>query len=145
MNTNKKYLTNDELAELAVGSVYHKEDEDGVLHFYRCLQEQMDAYGRLSATLGEWSGRTNGVRLDFVTDSSLFSFKVIVGKKYELFVNGVKEDHIELGAGEVFFKPLDTSNGENRFLNEVRKTIKDTVQFKFCAMFIEMREKSMMQ
>ena len=114
MKTNRKYLTNSELAELAVGSVYHKEDEDGVLHFYRCLQEQMDAYGKLSATLGEWSGRTNGVRLDFVTDSSLFSFKVIVGKKYELFVNGVKEDHIELGAGEVFFKTLDTSNGENR-------------------------------
>lgn len=114
MNFNKKYLTNAELIELAVGSVYNEVDENGVLHLYRCLREQMDAYLKLSDNLGEWSGRTNGVRLDFVTDSSLFSFKVVVGKKYELFINGVKEDHIELSNGEVFYKELDTSNGENR-------------------------------
>ena len=114
MNFNKKYLTNAELIELAVGSVYNEVDENGILHLYRCLREQMDAYLKLSDNLGEWSGRTNGVRLDFVTDSSLFSFKVVVGKKYELFINGVKEDHIELSNGEVFYKELDTSNGENR-------------------------------
>ena len=114
MNRNKKYFTNESLAEIAVGSVYNKVDENGVLHLYRCLPEQMDAYWKLSDNLGEWSGRTNGVRLDFVTDSSLFSFKVVVGKKYELFVNGIKEDHIELSKGEIFYKELDTSNGENR-------------------------------
>ena len=114
MNFNKKYLTNSELISLAVGSVDYVEDEDGVIHFYRCLREQIAAYSKLSNTLGEWSGRTNGVRLDFVTDSSLFSFKVVVGKKYELFVNGVKQDHIELSAGEVFSKELDNTNGENR-------------------------------
>ena len=111
---NKRYLTNSEIVDIAVGSVYHEVDEQGILHLYRCRREQMDAYKKLSATLGEWSGRSNGVRLDFVTDSSLFSFKVVVGKKYELFVNGVKEDHIELASGEVFTKALDTSNGENR-------------------------------
>ena len=114
MAYSKKYLTNAELVALSVGSVYYEEDKDGVLHLYRCLKEQMDAYWKLADNLGEWSGRTNGVRLDFVTDSSLFSFKVIVGKKYELFINGVKTDHIELSRGEVFFKELDTSNGENR-------------------------------
>lgn len=114
MDRNKKYLTNAEVIELAIGSVYHAEDENGILHLYRCLQEQMDAYWKLSDNLGEWSGRTNGVRLDFMTDSSLFSFKVIVGKKYELFVNGVKQDHIELSAGEIFTKELDNSDGENR-------------------------------
>ena len=111
---NKRYLTNSEIVDIAVGSVYHEVDEQGILHLYRCRREQMDAYKKLSATLGEWSGRSNGVRLDFVTDSFLFSFKVVVGKKYELFVNGVKEDHIELASGEVFTKALDTSNGENR-------------------------------
>ena len=114
MNNSKKYLTNAELVSIAVGSVYHNEDENGNLHLYRCLQEQMDAYLKLSDNLGEWSGRTNGVRLDFVTNSSLFSFKVVVGKKYELFVNGVKTDHIELASGEIFTKELDISNGENR-------------------------------
>ena len=109
-----RYLTNSELVELAVGSVYHEEDENGVLHFYRCLQEQMEAYGKLSKTLGEWSGRTNGVRLDFVTDSTLISFKNVIGKKYELFINGKKTDHIEIASGEVFTKALDTSNGANR-------------------------------
>ena len=114
MSNNKKYLTNDEIISLTVGSVDNEVDENGVLHLYRCLREQREAYLKLSATLGEWSGRTNGVRLDFVTNSSLFSFKVIVGKKYELFVNGVKQDHIELSSGEVFTKELDNSNGENR-------------------------------
>ena len=111
---NKKYLTDAEIVELAVGSVYHDVDEQGILHLYRCRKEQIEAYTKLSTTLGEWSARTNGVRLDFVTDSSLFSFKVVVGKKYELFVNGVKEDHIELACGEIFTKELDNSKGENR-------------------------------
>ena len=114
LNNSMYYLTNDEIIELAVGSVYNEVDKDGVLHLYRCRKEQMEAYKRLSNTLGEWSGRTNGVRLDFVSDSSFFSFKVVVGKKYELFINGKKTDHIELSAGEVFFKELDAKNGENR-------------------------------
>ena len=113
MDNAKKYLTNSEIIELAVGSVDY-EETDGKLHLYRCLKEQREAYAKLSETLGLWSGRTNGVRLDFVTDSSLFSFKVIVGKKYELFVNGIKTDHIELPAGEIFYKELDNSKGENR-------------------------------
>ena len=110
---NKKILTTEEILALSVGVVDY-EETDGKLHLYRCLREQQEAYGKLSETLGLWSGRTNGVRLDFVTDSSFFSFKVIVGKKYELFVNGSKTDHIELSAGEIFYKELDTSNGANR-------------------------------
>lgn len=113
MDRIKKILTNDEIIALSVGAVDY-EEIDGMLHLYRCLREQREAYGRLSATLGEWSGRTNGVRLDFVTDSSRFSFKVVVGKKYELFVNGKKTDHIELLAGDTFCKELDNSKGENR-------------------------------
>lgn len=109
----KKILTNRELIELAVGAVDYDE-EDGYLHLYRCLREQREAYYKLSNTLGLWSGRTNGVRLDFVTDSPFFSFKVILGKKYELFINGKKTDHIELTCGETFTKELDTSKGENR-------------------------------
>ena len=114
MNSNMKYLTNSEIVDIAVGSVYHNVDANGELHLYRCLPEQMDAYWKLSDNLGEWSGRTNGVRLDFVTDSSLFSFKILNGKKYELFINGIKTDHITLPIGETFCKELDTSSGENR-------------------------------
>ena len=106
MAYNKKILTNSELIELAVGSVDHEEN-DGALHLYRCLREQIEAYWKLSDNLGEWSGRTNGLRLDFVTDSPFFSFKVVVGKKYELFINGKKEDHITIPAGEVFYKELE--------------------------------------
>ena len=105
------YLTNEEIVNLTVGSVYHEVDDDGVLHLYRCLPEQMEAYWKLSDNLGEWSGRTNGVRLDFVTNSTLFSFKVVTGKKYELFINGVKDSHIETAKGDVFTKEL---SGENR-------------------------------
>ena len=108
-----KYLTDEEIIALSVG-VVDFEHIDGKLHLYRCLREQIDAYWKLSNNHGEWAGRTNGVRLDFVTDSSFFAFKVIVGKKYELFVNGVKEDHIELACGETFCKELDISKGENR-------------------------------
>lgn len=114
MDCSKKYLTNEEIISLTTGSVDYEVDGDGILHLYRCRREQIAAYWRLSDNLGEWSGRTNGVRLDFVTDSSLFSFKVVVGKKYELFVNGEKTDHITLSVGEVFSKALDTSRGENR-------------------------------
>ena len=113
MSYNKKYLTNEEIVALSVGAVDY-EYTDGALHLYRCLREQREAYYKLSNTLGLWSGRTNGVRLDFLTDSTLFSFKVVVGKKYELFVNGKKTDHIELEAGEVFTKELDVTNGKNR-------------------------------
>lgn len=113
MDCAKRILTSAEIVEISVGCVDY-EVVDGNLHLYRCLREQIEAYKKLSATLGEWSGRTNGVRLDFVTDSSFFSFKVVVGKKYELFVNGKKEDHIELPLGETFYKELDNSKGENR-------------------------------
>ena len=113
MNNGKKIFTTEEILALSVGVVDY-EEKDGKLHLYRCLREQREAYGKLSETLGLWSGRTNGVRLDFVTDSSFFSFKVVVGKKYELFVNGVKTDHIEISEGETFYKELDNSKGENR-------------------------------
>ena len=113
MDNEKRILTNTDILELAVG-VLDYEEENGMLHLYRCLREQIADYWKLSDNLGEWAGRTNGVRLDFVTDSSFFSFKVIVGKKYELFVNGVKEDHIELSSGDGFYKDLDISKGENR-------------------------------
>ena len=113
MSANKKILTTDEILALSVGVVDY-EERGGKLRLYRCLAEQREAYGKLSETLGLWSGRTNGVRLDFVTDSTFFSFKVVEGKKYELFVNGKKTDHIELSAGETFYKELDASKGENR-------------------------------
>ncbi len=113
MGANKKILTTEEILNICIGVVDYEETE-GNLHLYRCLREQREAYGKLSETLGLWSGRTNGVRLDFVTDSSFFSFKVVEGKKYELFVNGKKTDHIELSVGETFYKELDTSEGENR-------------------------------
>lgn len=109
----KKYLTNAEILDLAVGVVDY-EETDGILHMYKCLREQISAYWKLSDNLGEWSARTTGVRLDFVTNSSFFEFKIIVGKKFELFVNGVREDFIESGEGSVFCKTLDNSKGENR-------------------------------
>ena len=107
-------ISNEDLVRIAVGSVYYEMDARSKIHFYRCTREQMEAYSRLSKTLGEWSGRTNGVRLDFVTNSNFFGFCVDEGKKYELFVNGVKEDHIELSSGDIFKKTLDTLKGENR-------------------------------
>lgn len=113
MNTEKRYLTNEEILDIAVGVVDY-EVSDGVLHLYKCLREQIAAYLKLSDNLGEWSARTTGIRLDFTTNSSSFSFKIILGKKYELFVNGVREDFIESGDGSVFCKTLDNSKGENR-------------------------------
>ena len=111
---NKHYLTNDEVVELAVGSVYHEVDENGALHLYRCRKEQMEAYGKLSRTLGEWSGRTNGVRLEFVTDSKYLAFTVVAGKKLELFINGEKKRQIEVESGTVFNWCLDDREGGNR-------------------------------
>ena len=110
---NTKKLTNAEILSLSVGVIDFEESDKG-LHLYKCLREQIAAYAAISETFGLWATRTTGVRLDFVTDSSFFSFKAVEGKKFELFINGVKDSQIKLEIGEVFSKELDVSNGKNR-------------------------------
>lgn len=100
-------LTYDEIREITVGCPNIQEKEDG-LYFYKCSDTQMEAYKAQgnSNAIG-----STGIRLDFVTDSSTFSFTASVGTKFELYVNGVKDAQI---SSSTFTKSLDNSKGANR-------------------------------
>ena len=106
-------LSFDEIKAISVGSPNIK-IEDGALCFYKATDEQMEAYGAPGTGMRNNATGSTGVRLDFVTDSSMFSFKAAAGNRYELYINGEFKQQITNAAAQTFSIALDTSKGENR-------------------------------
>lgn len=87
-------LTHEQIRSIAFGAVRIEEQKDG-LHFYKCTQKQIEAWGKFNDTLGQWSANTTGVRLDFHTDSSWMTFNAARGNKFEVLVNDLAIARVE--------------------------------------------------
>lgn len=100
---------------IIVGSVESYEDANG-MHFAKCTEKQVKAYGALSDFLAINARATTGIRLDFHTSSTRFSFGASSGARFELYVNGVFTDCVVFGADDekVFSKTISTGKDENR-------------------------------
>ena len=100
---NLKSLSYSEIRALAVGAPYIEEKIDG-LYFYKSTQKQMEL--STSNTIS-----STGVRLDFETDSSMFSFTSSLKSKIEVYINGKLE---ATSYSDTYVRSLDTSNKMNR-------------------------------
>ena len=106
-------LTFDQIKEISVGSPNIKE-ENNALYFYKATDEQMEAYGAPGTGMrGNATGST-GVRLDFTTDSSIFTFKAAAGNCFELYINGEFKQQYKNATSQAITVALDNSEGENR-------------------------------
>lgn len=110
---SEKWLTFDEIREISVGSPNIKE-QDGALYFYKCTDAQLAEYRRQGTGMENNATSSTGVRLDFITDSTTFAFKAANGTKFELFINGVQYEQIDLKVGSVYSTTIDTGKSENR-------------------------------
>ena len=81
-------LSFDTIKSITVGAVRIWND-NGNVHFCKCTQKQVDAWYKLEPILGERAENTTGIRLDFYTNSSTFSFTAVSGTKFEIYVNNL--------------------------------------------------------
>ena len=94
-----RMLSFEEIKKITVGAVNIENAVDG-FRFYKCTKKQMDGWYALRQDLGQRSETTTGIRLDFYTNSKNLSFKVKIGGRYEVYINGVlnyafKQDDFE--------------------------------------------------
>ncbi len=94
-------------------------DDDGVFHFRKCTQKQIDAWNALDPVLARNATATTGVRLDFHTNSKNFAFTVASGSKYEIYINNILVRQIlvsslENGRFEMALDNEACTEGENR-------------------------------
>ena len=95
-------LSFDTIKSITTGAVRVWE-EDSNVHFGKCTQKQVDAWYKIEHILGERAECTTGVRLDFYTNSSTFSFTAASGNKFEIYVNdlmlyNIKKDDLKDGS-----------------------------------------------
>ena len=89
-------LSFDTIKSITVGAVRTWE-ENGNLRFCKCTQKQVDAWHKLEPILGERAENTTGIRLDFYTNSSTFSFTAVSGGKFEIYINDLMQYDIRKG------------------------------------------------
>ena len=81
-------LTLEQIKLITVGAVNVWREEDG-FHFAKCTDKQIAAWYAIRETLGQRAETTTGVRLDFYTNSSSFTFVPNSGDKYEIYIDNV--------------------------------------------------------
>ena len=86
-------LTNEQIKSVTFGAIRACE-ENGILHFYKCTQKQIDAWFDHKNELGERAATTSGIRLDFHTNSQNLAFCAFQGKKFEVYVDGLLRKQI---------------------------------------------------
>lgn len=86
-------LTNEQIKSVTFGAVRAYE-ENGILHFYKCTQKQIDAWTAHREDLGYRAATSSGIRLDFHTNSQNLAFCAFQGKKFEVYVDGLLRKQI---------------------------------------------------
>jgi len=89
-------LTLEQIKSITFGAVEITEKNSSI-RFQKCTKKQIDAFTALSATLGERTKATTGVRLDFHTSSKSFSLTASSGSKFDLYIDGTLTEHYRFG------------------------------------------------
>ena len=115
-------LTLEQIRSITAGALEVRQEEDGI-HFTRCTPRQTAVWYGVRQDLGRNSEMTAGIKLDFYTNSRLFSFTPGAPGKYEIYIDNVltyyytaedfvAEDFVaeDFAAGDFATKDLATDN-----------------------------------
>ena len=114
------FLTLEQIKSVTFGAV-DVSLTDGGIQFRRCSQKQIGVWQSFSDFLGRGARCTTGIRLDFHTNSKSISFSAAEGNKFDLYVDGLFREKIEMNGyrerGEVphisLTDPLGTPKKED--------------------------------
>ena len=81
-------LNLEQIKSITVGALDVWQEEDG-FYFARCTPKQVEEWYKIRQDLGRNAESTAGVRLDFHTNSKLFSFTPSKQGKYEIYIDDV--------------------------------------------------------
>lgn len=104
---NPLCLTLDEIKALSVGAPYI-EEKDNALYFHNYTKAQIDDTEVSSGVFNDSDGGSMGVRFDFETDSTTFTFNAPTGSFF-LYINGEKRTTLNAGTHII---SLDTYENE---------------------------------
>ena len=108
-------LSFEEVKSITFGFVHSFEDANG-MHFAKCTDKQVAAFGSFWEGLGNNAKATTGIRLDFHTSSKRFAFGVASGRRFELYINGTFREIYKAqdGAGAEFSYDINEAGDESR-------------------------------
>ena len=113
-------LTFEQICSITSGAVSVEQKPDGI-HFYKCTKEQIEAWTRLSTTLGERAATTTGVCLDFHTNSKHLAFSIVGENKFELYIDGLLRHQFRSDTKSTFSAELCDTLGNEQ--SEYRVTL----------------------
>lgn len=108
-------LSFEEVKSITFGFVHSFEDANG-MHFAKCTDKQVAAFGSFWEGLGNNAKATTGIRLDFHTSSKHFAFGAASGRRFELYINGTFREIYKAQDGESaeFSYDINEAGEENR-------------------------------
>ena len=112
-------LSVNQIKNITFGAVRSEQREDG-LHFFKCTESQVAAWYALAKELGERSETTTGIRLDFHTNSTSFTFEA--DGIFEVYVNDLYREKLDMSSlgGKATVKLCDPLGDA---LDDVRVTL----------------------
>lgn len=81
-------LSFDQIKDCTFGAIEVTQREDGI-HFKRCTDKQVAAWGEMHVDLGERATYPSGIQLDFHTNSKVLRFSAANGTMYDVCINGL--------------------------------------------------------
>ena len=115
-------LTLEQIKSVTKGAVKIWES-DGVTHFSKCTDKQVDAWYKYgSDVLGTRARTTTGVRLDFYTNSKNFAFKTASGEKFELLIDGLLRERYTREGNPCIEKSVSLNDSLGKEKEELRVT-----------------------
>ncbi len=106
-------LSFEDIKSITVGAV-RVWQEEGVTRFSKMTEGQLAAFKALSDALFGTASATTGIRLDFVTNSTAFTFVPADAGKYEIKIDGVLRERIEAEAGKEYTFAIGNGKEEHR-------------------------------
>ncbi len=101
-------LTFEQIKQISFGAYSITEQADGV-HYQRCTDKQIEAWGKLHVDLGERAGYSSGIVLDFHTNSKVLRVATSNGTQFEYFINGVLRSVTNMKQLRAEDKPFELS------------------------------------
>lgn len=101
-------LSFEQIKSISFGAYAITEKEDGI-HYQRCTDKQIDAWGKLHVDLGERAGYSSGMVIDFHTSSKTLRIATANGTQFEYYINGVLRSVTNMKELRLADKPFELS------------------------------------
>ena len=117
-------LSFEQINQISFGAYRLIEQDDGI-HYQRCTDKQIVAWGVLHPDLGERAGYSSGIVLDFHTNSKTLRIATSNGTQFEYYINGVLRSVTNMKELRLKDKPFELSlcDSLGNELSECRVTV----------------------